>query len=290
MTRSISGTVGVLAALAVLVAGCDSSLSSSSAQPKTLEAATAAAQEKYDRGSAGDFAGEWMLFSKQVRDRLSQADYIKYADACYAKNSPKMTVTGVRMEGADKAIVRLELGGAMDSRTMVYEDGAWVQESADNWYDKPVDQIIADEKSQGRCVNAAATETSDATATAPQTAPVQAGADWKYLKTQYSDLLNRECDAKEYSTDLYAACVGLQNVDMESFYRDAQTLPMSKDRADLLGEVEDFQRDYAKWQDNTCGAGDTSDTIRNVECITLPLQMEWEHDIMVRIVNRNAGA
>lgn len=180
--------------LFVLVTGCDSS--SSSAQPMTLEAATAAAQEKYDRGSAGDFAGEWLLFSKQVRDRLSQADYIKFADACYAKNSPKVKLTGVRMEGTDKAIVRLELGPAMDTRTMVYEDGTWVQEPADDWYNKPVDQIIAESKSQGACEGTAETETettdaaastTPATSAAPQ--PVQSTNEFKgYVDKARSEL------------------------------------------------------------------------------------------------------
>src|SRR4051812_26355553 len=119
MTSSICRAAATILAFAVLVTGCNSS--SPSAQPKTLDAATAAAQEKYDRGSAGDFAGEWLLFSKQVRDRLSQADYIRYANACYAKNGSKVEVKGVRMEGTDKAIVRLELGATMDSRTMIYE-------------------------------------------------------------------------------------------------------------------------------------------------------------------------
>ena len=115
-------------------------------QPKTLEAATAAAQEKTDRFASGDFAGEWMMFPEWFRNSVSQADYVTYSKAC-SKNGIPITVTGVRMEDTDTAIVRLDVMGFKDSRTMVYEDGQWVQEPADKIVKnigKPVQQWIAD--------------------------------------------------------------------------------------------------------------------------------------------------
>jgi hypothetical protein len=111
-------------------------------QPKTLEAAVAASQEKNDRFVSGDFAGEWLLFSKQVRDAVSQADYVRYSQRC-DDGSISATTTGVRMEGTDKAIVRIEAFGVKDSRTMVYEDGQWVQAPTEKMAQKlgkPVDQ------------------------------------------------------------------------------------------------------------------------------------------------------
>lgn len=158
---AVSGAV-----IAVAVTGCSpqrtadapattasTTSASVAAQPKTLEAATTAAREKSDRFASGDFSGEWLLFSKQVRDAISQSDYVTYAKAC-SKNGLPVGVTGVRMEGTGKAIVRLEVLGFQDARTMVYEDGQWVQEPTDkmaNDLGKPVQQWIADTKAQGSC-------------------------------------------------------------------------------------------------------------------------------------------
>lgn len=142
MVGWVRATTAAFVGSTVLLAGCGGS-PEQSGQPKTLDAAIAAQQEKQDRGQAGDFAGEWLLFAKKVRDRLSQDDYVKYAKACYTTNNP-VKVTGGRMEGDDKAIVRLELPGSQVTRTMTYEDGKWVQEPLDNWYEKPVSELIAE--------------------------------------------------------------------------------------------------------------------------------------------------
>ena len=48
------------------------------------------------------------------------------------------------MKGEDKAIVRLELPGSAVIRTMTFEDGQWVQEPLDDWYEKPVSELIAE--------------------------------------------------------------------------------------------------------------------------------------------------
>ena len=143
----------------------------------------------------------------------------------------------------------------------------------------------------GACGGGGSESAETSTVTVAPTTMVQTGADWKYLQTQYSDLLGRECYSGPDSgkTPLWRACVGLQHNDMESLYRDAQTLPMSKDRVDLLRAIEDFQRDFDKWNDNMCGMGDTSDVARNVSCQLLPLQMSFTYDTVTKIINNNAG-
>jgi hypothetical protein len=45
---------------------------------EALAAATAAEQEKMDRRAARDFAGEWLLFTKVLRDGISQDDFVHY--------------------------------------------------------------------------------------------------------------------------------------------------------------------------------------------------------------------
>ncbi|MBY0290148.1 MAG: hypothetical protein K2X52_23840 [Mycobacteriaceae bacterium] len=127
------------------------------------------------------------------------------------------------------------------------------------------------------------------TVTVAPTTTVQTGADWKYLQTQYSALLSRECGEDADPGGVWRACVGLQHVDMESLYRDAQTLPMSKARTDLLRAIEEFQEDYDKWTENMCGMGDSSDVAKNVECQLLPLQMSFRHETVRGIINNNAG-
>lgn len=128
-------------------------------QPKTLEAATAAAQEDANRYSSGDLAGDWEMGSKQVHDGISKNDYVTLQETCKDTGLP-ITVTGVRMEGTDTAIVRQEisiLGGITQSLTMVYEDGHWVWTPSDKLakeLGKPIDQIIADEKADGNCSKA----------------------------------------------------------------------------------------------------------------------------------------
>lgn len=126
-------------------------------EPKTLDAATAAAQEWANRHSPGDYTGEWEMMSKQVRDRISQADFVTESKTCSKGTGIPIKATGVRMDGTDTAIVRLEvplMAGIEQSRRVVYEDGKWVVTPGDDYakeLGKPVAQIIADEKTDGRC-------------------------------------------------------------------------------------------------------------------------------------------
>ncbi|MGB0878890.1 MAG: hypothetical protein ACPGXI_17785 [Mycobacterium sp.] len=96
----------------------------------------ASEQENADRYSSGDYAGQWLLYSRQLRDAISQDDYEAFAERCAEETQrpegANLTVEGVRMEGTSKAIVRVGwLDIAKVSRTMVYEDGQWLQEPTD---------------------------------------------------------------------------------------------------------------------------------------------------------------
>jgi hypothetical protein len=127
--------------------------SAAPAQPQTLQAAIAAEQEKVDRHTSGDFAGEWLLYTKDLRDHITQESFVTYAEAC-ASTGTKGTVSGGRMDGADRAIVRTEAGGYTESSTMVYEDGGWYELPSDSLvqkYGKSGPQLIGDAKSQGTC-------------------------------------------------------------------------------------------------------------------------------------------
>jgi hypothetical protein len=127
------------------------------------------------------------------------------------------------------------------------------------------------------------------TASSQPATTARTGADWKYLKTQYAALLMRDCGTQADQQGVWAACVGLQNADIDSFNRDAQTLSLSKDRADLLKEISDFKRDYGIWFDNTCAATVNNDPVKAAQCDLMPLQMSQGHELMVDIVNQNAG-
>ncbi len=127
--------------------------SSRAAIPKDLRAATAAAQEKVDRHASGDFAGEWLLFTQDLRDHLSQQEFVRYSEKC-ARTGLKITVAGGRMDGPDHAVVRIELMGVTKSYTMAYEDGAWYQQPAEflvSNLGKTADQLIAADRAAGGC-------------------------------------------------------------------------------------------------------------------------------------------
>ena len=50
--------------------------------PQTLEAATAAAQERVNRFRSGDYAGAWLLSSRQMHDAINQTDYVTFEQTC----------------------------------------------------------------------------------------------------------------------------------------------------------------------------------------------------------------
>ena len=94
-------------------------------EPQTLEAATAAAQEFADRFSAADFEGAWDLMSAQVHDGISRNDYAHYNASCKTTGIP-ISMTGVRLQDPDTAIIRQDVLGSKDTRVMKYEGGRWL--------------------------------------------------------------------------------------------------------------------------------------------------------------------
>ena len=170
----------------MLLAGCGQNLPDqinlstqlTGGDPKTLEAATAAAQEWVDRRAAGDYEGVWLLYSKQIQEGISQSDYVTLSQAC-GKDLYKIpiTVTGVRMDGDNRAIVRAKPLGFSVQLSMVYETGKWVVPPDADFASElgtPVSEIIASRKAAGRCGDEdlfSPTATATATTSTPSLTP-----------------------------------------------------------------------------------------------------------------------
>jgi len=108
-----------------------------------------------DRRAARDFAGEWLLFTKVLRNGISQDDFVHYSEQCTPTGLGKITATGVRMDAEGQAIVRIEMWGVDKTRTMSFEDGAWHQVPDDfllTNLGKTGDELVAADKSLGHCV------------------------------------------------------------------------------------------------------------------------------------------
>ena len=124
--------------------------------PETLSAATAAAQANVDRFSSGDFAGVWERMSRELREGITQEDFVTFYETC-KKAGPKIRVVGERLDAADgEAIVRMEVGGTERSRIMLFENGNWVMKPTQGFaahLGEPVEQIVAEETAAGLCSN-----------------------------------------------------------------------------------------------------------------------------------------
>ncbi|OBG99428.1 hypothetical protein A5698_09965 [Mycobacterium sp. E136] len=101
--------------LATVLTGCGTKLPDPSTwpsllvgdDPRTLEAATAAAQEWADRQAAGDLDGAWLMMSAQIQGGISQADYVILSRECgTGTGDVPLTMIGVRMDSDVRAIVR----------------------------------------------------------------------------------------------------------------------------------------------------------------------------------------
>ena len=121
--------------------------------PETLAAATAAAQANIDRFTSGDFAGVWEHMEQDVRDQITKDDFVTFYETC-KKPGPPLSVTGVRLDPNDQAIVLMTVHGVQRSREMVYEGGRWNMQATDDFAEhlgEPVQQIIAEETAAGLC-------------------------------------------------------------------------------------------------------------------------------------------
>lgn len=135
-----------------------STISTTLAAPKDLAAAIAAAQEKADRHASGDFAGEWLLFTQDLRNHIAQEAFVQYSQTCSPVGGSnaglKIKVTGGRMDGDDRAVVRQELLGVVKTANMVYENGGWYKEPDDflaSNFGKTGPELIAADRAQGHC-------------------------------------------------------------------------------------------------------------------------------------------
>lgn len=127
--------------------------STSTTQPKTEAAATAAAQEAFDRYTAGDFAGAWEMYTAAGRAAVSKADYVRLNTTCPKLQGIQVKIVATRVEG-DTATVRIQLGPLVDSYVMNYEAGQWLLEptaAAMADYNQGVDKIIASRKAAKSC-------------------------------------------------------------------------------------------------------------------------------------------
>ncbi len=153
-TTPTSSTISAPASPAPSASSTASS-ASSSGDPRTLDAAVASAQENADRFSSGDYAGSWELLTPSFQKLISQDDYVKVATACSGGadgSGMPIQVTGVRMSGEDKAIVRLELLGVKESRTMLYVNGRWLQDVSPGFKSgMTAAERIAARKADGSC-------------------------------------------------------------------------------------------------------------------------------------------
>jgi hypothetical protein len=123
--------------------------------PETLAAATAAAQANIDRFTSGDFAGVWEHMESDVRDGITQQDFVTFYETC-KKPGPPISVRGVRLEPGDEAIVLMKIQGIEKSRTMVYEDGSWTMQATDDFASRlgePLSELIAEETAAGLCTS-----------------------------------------------------------------------------------------------------------------------------------------
>jgi len=124
-------------------------------EPETLSAATAAAQATLDHFSSGDFAGVWERMSREVRDGITQKDFVTFYRTC-KRTSPQIRVAGLQLDAATgEATVTMQVAGVEQARIMVFENGNWMMKPTQGFaarLGEPVAQIIAEEKSAGLCV------------------------------------------------------------------------------------------------------------------------------------------
>jgi hypothetical protein len=122
--------------------------------PETLAEATAAAQADMDRFSAGDFAWVWEHMTQDVRDGIDQDDFVTLYQTCKTIG-PKFSVSGMQLNAeTNDAVVRLTNRGVAHLRVMRYEYGGWHMAPTHDFatrLGKPVQQIIAEEKTEGLC-------------------------------------------------------------------------------------------------------------------------------------------
>lgn len=126
------------------------------------------------------------------------------------------------------------------------------------------------------------TATSAAMASVAETGVVN----WKYLQSEYSKFLGLNCGNLDATSEYLTPCLLLRNAGIESFARDAEELPKSKARSDVLGAIERYKEDHDTYTNARCEMSGA----KSAGCITASLGMSLTYDSIVSIVNREAAA
>lgn len=125
-------------------------------------------------------------------------------------------------------------------------------------------------------------------APAPETVTVTASSaaesavTWRYLQTEYGQFLTQSCTASELDDDDYGICIIKQKDGVESFAIDAELLPISPARADLLSSVNTFTESYESYINNGCKSGE-------FDCLGHYAGMAQGFADLGRIVNRESA-
>jgi hypothetical protein len=145
------GRLAVASCVVLLSAACHSSAPAGA--PKDLAAATAAAQLKADRHATGDFAGEWTLFTKDLRDNIAQKAFVEFSQKC-SPTGLVMKAAGGRMDSPERAVIHFETTGVTHAVTMIYEYGGWYKEPDEFLqanFGRTGDDLIAIDEAAGHC-------------------------------------------------------------------------------------------------------------------------------------------
>lgn len=125
-------------------------------------------------------------------------------------------------------------------------------------------------------------------ATAPETVTVsasptaEAAVTWKYLQSGYGDFLAQSCSGPELGDADYGICIIKQMDGIEPFAIDAEQLPVSPARAELLSSVNTFTESYENYIGKGCKSGD-------FDCLGHYAGMAQGFAELGRIVNREAA-
>lgn len=125
----------------------------SGAEPKTLDAAKAAAQRAVDRFASGDAAGAWDLMSTAAKGLITKADYVAFYSACPSRGVT-FEVGEVRFDAPDRVLAIVKSALLTSALNLVYEVGAWrwqpLPELAADWGMTVKDRVAA-AKADGTC-------------------------------------------------------------------------------------------------------------------------------------------
>jgi hypothetical protein len=130
--------------LLCLLASCGSGSDPAAPEPEGVTAssdsapskasAEAFATEAAERVSAQDYAGSWALWDSASKKQVPQGAYVNYGETCDIGGVP-VSVDSVRLDGAERAVVRFEAAGYKQARTLVFEDGSWALKATQDTLD-----------------------------------------------------------------------------------------------------------------------------------------------------------